>query len=66
MFIVKNCWTWIIKLNILPITWQSITAIGRWSSEIPAVKKAKKEASAVKHKAAGNYRCEQPKYMSRF
>jgi len=38
--------TWIIKLNVLPITWQSFTSIGRGSSEISRWKKKQTNISS--------------------
>jgi len=38
-----NFGTWIIKLNTLPITWQSFTSIGRGSSKISRRKEKKRQ-----------------------
>ena len=60
-----NFETWIKKRNIFQITWQSFTSVGRGSQEISRWRKRKerKEASAVKHKTAGNYRSGRPNYF---
>jgi len=62
-------WDMDYKIEHCSYTWQSFTSIGRGSSEISRWKKEqktkRKETSAVKHKATGNYRSGNNLYFGR-